>query len=376
MKRIIFRILTLVMTCLSMILIANIYDLTHIKSEVAEAKVDYIYDQDYEFINSYGYPVNWHDQSAEYLDIADKRYFFYQQFQLKCHYDDSYDPFKADVRFPTHCKDLPSDTTFIKGMKPYGDLQIAIGCDLCEEMIHGGAFLDYDIHCIEDVVGKKIQLARLSLEHLDYKLYFRDVTVVGVYRVEGKFPQYRSISGYTGETYYHSPVGMYNNNIFNETFCYSYATSYPISVVYKMPENKEDLRLEMKDDYLLRHTVDSIYYPHNDLNYESTISHLYFTLSVIGLLVTTFFALAFIFILYYDKNSAEIANLANDIEELPWFIPHIVLAIIVPIIYHIQVPWLSILQAMLFGILYLVFIYLISLCIRAIYYSRHKKIQR
>ena len=47
-----------------------------------EAKVDYIYDQDYEFINSYGYPVNWHDQSAEYLDIADKRYFFYQQFAL------------------------------------------------------------------------------------------------------------------------------------------------------------------------------------------------------------------------------------------------------------------------------------------------------
>ena len=376
MKRIIFRVLTLVMTCLSMILITNIYDLTNIKSEVAEAKVDYIYDQDYEFINSYGYPVNWHDQSAEYLDIADKRYFFYQQFQLKCHYDDSYDPFKADVRFPTHCKDLPSDTTFIKGTKPNGDLQIAIGCDLCEEMIYGGAFLDYDIYCIEDVVGKKIQLARLSLEHLDYKLYFRDVTVVGVYRVEGKFPQYRSISGYTGETYYHSPVGMYNNNIFNETFCYSYATSYPISVVYKMPENKEDLRLEMKDDYLLRHTVDSIYYPHNDLNYESTISHLYFTLSVIGLLVTTFFALAFIFILYYDKNSAEIANLANDIEELPWFIPHIVIAIIVPIIYHIQVPWLSILQPMLFGILYLVFIYLISLCIRAIYYSRHKKIQR
>ena len=376
MKRIIFRILTLVMTCLSMILITNIYDLTNIKSEVAEAKVDYIYDQDYEYINSYGYPVNWHDQSAEYLDIADKRYFFYQQFQLKCHYDDSYDPFKADVRFPTHCKDLPSDTTFIKGMKPYGDLQIAIGCDLCEEMIHGGAFLDYDIHCIEDVVGKKIQLARLSLEHLDYKLYLRDVTVVGVYRVEGKFPQYDSISGYTGETYYHSPVGMYNNNIFNETFCYPYAASYPISVVYKMPENKEDLRLEMKDDYLLRHTVDSIYYPYNDLNYEPTIRHLYFTLSVIGLLVTTFFALAFIFILYYDKNSDEIANLANDIEELPWFIPHIVLAIIVPIIYHIQVPWLSILQAMLFGILYLVFIYLISLCIRAIYYSRHKKIQK
>jgi amino acid transporter len=143
-----------------------------------------------------------------------------------------------------------------------------------------------------------------------------------------------------------------------------------------MPENKEDLRLEMKDDYLLRHTVDSIYYPHNDLNYESTISHLSFTLSVIGLLVTTFFALAFIFILYYDKNSDEITNLTNDIEELPWFIPHIVLAIIVPIIYHIQVPWLSILQPMLFGILYLVFIYLISLCIRVIYYSRHKKIQR
>ena len=103
-------------------------------------------------------------------------------------------------------------------MKPNGDLQIAIGCDLCEEMIYGGAFLDYDIHCIEDVVGKKIQLARLSLEHLDYKLYFRDVTVVGVYRVEGKFPQYRSISGYTGETYYHSPVGMYNNNISTKHF--------------------------------------------------------------------------------------------------------------------------------------------------------------
>ena len=80
MKRIIFRILTLVMTCLSMILITNIYDLTNIKSEVAEAKVDYIYDQDYEYINSYGYPVNWHDQSAEYLDIADKRYFFINNF--------------------------------------------------------------------------------------------------------------------------------------------------------------------------------------------------------------------------------------------------------------------------------------------------------
>ena len=374
MKRIIFRVLTLVMTCLSMILITNIYDLTHIESEVAEAKVDYIYDQEYEFINSYGYPVNWHDPSAEYWDIADKRYFFYQQFQLKCHYDDSYDPFEADVRFPTHCKDLPSDTTFIKGMKPDGDLQIAIGCDLCEEMIHGGAFLDYDIHCIEDVVGKKIQLARLSLETLDYKLYLRNVTVVGVYRVEGKFPQYDSLPDYedlvTGV-----PVGMYNNNIFNETFCYPYATGYPISVVYKMPENKEDLRLEMKDDYLLRHTVDSIYYPHNDLNYEPATRHLYFTLSVIGLLVTTFFALAFIFILYYDKNSDGITNLTNDIEELPWFIPHIVLAIIVSIIYHIQVPWLSILQSMLFGILYLVFIYLISLCIRVIYYSRHKKIQ-
>lgn len=377
MKRIIFRILTLVMTCLSMILITNIYDLTHIESEVAEAKVDYIYDQEYEFINSYGYPVNWHDQNAKYLDIADKRYFFYQQFQLKLYSDEYvYSQFSYDIRFPSHCKDLPSDTTFIKGMKPDGDMQIAIGCDLCMEMIRYEGFPGLGVYRVEDAVGKKLKLAKVSVVDSDYKLYFQEVTVVGVYRVEGKFPQYDSISGYTGEGRYDPPISMYNNNIFNETFCYPYASSYPISVVYKMPENKEDLRLEMKDDYLLRHTVDSIYYPHNSTHYEPATRHLYFTLSVIGLLVTTFFAIAFIFILYYDKNSDEITNLTNDIEELPWFILHIVLAIIVPIIYHIQVPWLSILQPMLFGILYLVFIYLISLCIRVIYYSRHKKIQR
>ena len=374
MKRIIFRILTLVMTCLSMILITNIYDLTHIESEVAEAKVDYIYDQEYEFIESFGFPAKWHDEIS-YFEKSDERYYFYQEFELRCYDEGSQSPFDG-MRFPMHCNDLPSDTTFIIGGKPTAHFQIAIGYALCEEMIRHAGFHDLGVYRVEDAVGKKLKLARLSVDNYEYKLYIREVTVSGVYRVDGKSTFAENID-YSSKWLLSSSLRFRGNNMFDRAFYYdSDIGSNPVSVVYKAPNKKEELRAKMKDDYLLRHAVDSIYYPHDATHYEPATRHLYFTLSVIGLLVTTFFALALIFILYYDKNSDEIIDMANDIEELPWFIPHIVLAIIVPIIYHIQVPWLSILQPMLFGILYLVFIYLISLCIRVIYYSRHKKIQR
>lgn len=378
MKHKFYRAMIVVLTFVSSFLLAHLYDVNHFKSELVDAKVNYLYDNDYDYVetaNILGYRYLFEPDSSRYegheRDIEDKRYFFYQDYQLKVHHEDPM--LQGRTIFPYHTFDLPSETTFIRGNKPAGfGNDIALGYDLCVYMRESGGFIGLNLSSIEDIVGRQLKMLRVVVHDNDYKILEYTVTVSGIYKVEGKAAPITkdefTVANYSRTTSRHSSVKQ-RTNLFNESFCYPGYCFNPVIVSYKKPDRKSELKKEMADDVILHSAIENLYYPpmgQQSERYSSVPRMVYQVIYLVTFLFTIVLLTAFVFGLLYQEKTYEIADVSFLKKEWLIFALGVIAMVLTPCLMRIYMPWLSLVVPIVFGLLLLIGIYSLSIAIHSV----------
>jgi hypothetical protein len=380
MKHMFYRAMIVVLTFVSSFLLAHLYDVNYIKSELVDAKVNYLYDNDYDYVetaNILGYRYLFEPdplrQEGHERDIEDKRYFFYQDYQLKVHHQSPME--QGRTIFPYHTFDLPSETTFIRGNKPARNgIEIALGYDLCVFMRENGGLMDLNLSSIEDIVGRQLKMLRVVVHDDDYKILEYTVTVSGIYKVEGKAAPITKdefhVADYslTTSRYWYSSVEQ-RTNLFNESFCYPWYCVNPVIVSYKKPDRKSELKKEMADDVILHSAIENLYYPpmgQQSKRYSSVPRMVYQVIYLVTSLLTVVLLTAFVFGLLYQEKTYEIVDVSFLKKEWLIFALGVIAMVLTPCLMRLYMPWLSLVVPIVFGLLLLIGIYSLSIAIHSI----------